>query len=126
MVKAPFFRLGRLVLGGVLAFMAVDNFQQSEERIGYAESKGVPMADLAVPGSSALLLAGSIGIALWRLPVLAAAAAASFFLGVTPVMHDFWNQDDPQQKQQETFHFMKNAALLGATLALLGIGRKSK
>ena len=123
-VDSRMFRLGRMLFGGVLAFMAIDNLRNLDERIQYAESKGAPFPDRSVPAISAGLLLGSIGVALWRLPSLASAAVAWFFASVTPVMHDFWNLDDPEQKQQQLIHFLKNTALLGAALAFLKLGRR--
>ena len=38
---------------------------------------------------------------------------AAFLLGVTPKMHDFWNETDPKEKMNNQVNFMKNAALLG-------------
>ncbi|NHN45999.1 DoxX family membrane protein [Halostella sp. JP-L12] len=125
-VKTPLFRLGRALFGGILAFMAIDNFRNLDERIGYAEAKGVPFPNVSVPAGSANLLLGGVGIALWRMPATAAAAVASFFLTTTPLMHDFWAVDDPEQQQQETFQFLKNAALLGAALAFLRVGRREE
>lgn len=125
-VKTPFFRLGRLILGGVLAFMAVDNFRQLEGRVEYAEAKGTPMANISVPLMSGLLFLGSLGMMFWRFPMIAAGAVSSFFVSVTPVMHDFWNRDDPQEKQQEMINFLKNTALLGATFAMIGLGRRTR
>ena len=118
------FRLGRVLFGGVLAYMALDNIRNLDERIQYAESKGAPFPDRSVPAVSVSLLLGSIGVALWRLPSLAAAAVAWFFVSVTPVMHDFWNLDDPEQRQQQLLHFLKNTALLGAALAFIRIARR--
>lgn len=124
--NSPLFRLSRVLFGGILAFMAIDNLQNLDERIQYAESKGAPAPERTVPGVSAALLLGSVGLALWRRPSAAAAAVAWFFASVTPVMHDFWNVDDPEEKQQQLIHFMKNTALLGAALAFLKIGRRQK
>jgi hypothetical protein len=36
-------------------------------------------------------------------------------------MHDFWKHEDPQQRQNEMIHFMKNVAMLGGALALMGV-----
>lgn len=119
--KTTAFRLGRLAYGGVLAMMAVDGLRNAEQRAQYAESKDVPMPKLANNVSHGLLLVGGIGISLWRFPALAASAVATFFLGVTPTMHDFWTIDDPEQKQQQMTDFLKNTAFLGAALLLLGI-----
>lgn len=121
---APLFRLGRILFGGVLAVNAIDNFRNLEGRVAYAEAKGAPRPEVSVPAISGGLLAGSIGIALWRVPTAAAAGVAGFLAGVTPVMHDFWNAEGEEQ-EQELIHFLKNTALLGAALALLGLGRKS-
>ncbi|WP_158057775.1 DoxX family protein [Halorussus halophilus] len=115
------FRLARALFGGLLAFMALDNLRNLEGRIQYADAKGVPEAERAVPAATGSLLFGGIGIALWKLPTLAAGAVATFLAGVTPTMHDFWNEEEPQQEQ---IQFLKNAALLGSALAFLKIGRE--
>ena len=125
-VRTPLFRLGRALFGGILAFMALDNLRNLDERIGYAEANGAPAPDLSVPGVSLALLLGSVGVALWRLPSLAASAVAGFFVSITPVMHDFWTLEDPEQKQQQLIHFMKNTALLGAALAFLRLARRGE
>lgn len=118
------FRLGRALFGGILAFNAVDNLRNLEGRIAYAEAKNTPKPDLSVPAISGGLLLGGLGVVFWRAPAAAAAAIASFLIGVTPVMHDFWNVDDPEQKQQEMINFLKNTALLGAALAFFKIGQR--
>ncbi|WP_211290180.1 hypothetical protein [Natrinema ejinorense] len=101
--------------------MATDDLRNFEERIRYAESKNAPAPSLSVPAISGGLLFGSVGIALWRVPVASAAAVAVFFGSVTPLLHDFWNVDGPAE--QEIIEFSKNVALLGAALAFLQLGR---
>lgn len=124
--QRPFFRLGRVVYGGILALTAVDGLRNSEQRTRYAAAKNVPMPKYANVVSHALLLGGAVGISLWRAPRLATSAVAVFLAGVTPTMHDFWAVDEPERKQQETFHFLKNAALLGTALLLLGVARRNE
>ena len=121
-VDSTTFRLARLLYGGVLAFMATDNLRNRERMVEYAESEGAPMAETTVPAISASLLFGGLGIAVWKLPRLAAGAAATFFVSITPVMHDFWAIDEEDEAQQQQIHFLKNAALLGAALAFLRVG----
>ena len=123
-IDTNLFRIGRLLFGGVLAFMAVDNLRELDERIQYAEAKNAPLPEITVPAVSGGLLFGGIGVALWRIPSAAATAIIWFFVSVTPAMHDFWNVDDPEQKQQEIFHFLKNTAILGAALAFLKLARR--
>jgi len=116
------FELARALFGGVLAFTALANLRNLDDMVGYAESKGAPMADVSVPAMSGSLLFGGLGIALWKLPRAAAGAAVTFFVSITPVMHDFWALDDEEERQQQQIHFLKNAALLGSALAFLRIG----
>ncbi|WP_306059453.1 DoxX family membrane protein [Natronococcus wangiae] len=124
LAQTTLFRLGRVLFGGILAFNAIDNLRNLDGRIAYAESKNAPAPDLTVPAVSGGLLLGGIGIALWRIPSAAAAAVVGFLVSTTPVMHDFWNVEDPEQKQQQLIHFLKNTALLGAALAFLKVGQR--
>ena len=111
--------LGRLLFGGSLAALAYGNFKELDAMIGYAESKEVPEADRLVPFASGMLAFGSLAITLWRVPRLAAGAVAGFLLGVTPLMHDFWNLEG-QERDTEMTNFLQNVALLGAAIAFLG------
>lgn len=119
------FRLARALFGGVLAFLALDNFRNLDGRVQYAESKGAPSPDLTVPFASGALFFGGLGIAFWKLPTLAAGAVLTFFAGVTPEMHDFWKVEGEEQ-QQQLIHFLKNTALFGAGLAFLRIAARSR
>ena len=110
--------IARLLYGGVLIFTGLNHFRNTESMAGYAESKGVPMADLAVPFTGGMLISGGLGIALWRFPMLAAGAAATFFVGATPTMHDFWNADE-EEKQSQMNNFLKNTALFAAAISFL-------
>lgn len=110
--------LGRLLFGGMLLAAAINAFRGMEGQIAYAESKDIKYADRIVPLTSGMLAFGSVGIAFWRFPKLATGAVVTFFAGVTPTMHDFWNAHD-EQKGNELNHFIKNGAMLGAALAFL-------
>lgn len=115
--------LSRLLFGGSLAALAYGNFKELDAMIGYAESKDVPEADRLVPLGSGMLAFGSLAITLWRVPRLAAGAVAGFLLGVTPLIHDFWNMEG-QERETEQTNFLQNVALLGAALAFLSWPRE--
>jgi uncharacterized membrane protein YphA (DoxX/SURF4 family) len=114
--------VARVAFGVVLAFMGVNHLLNADRMSDYAASKGVPAASFLVPFTGFQLVFGGLGIALGVYPVLAAGAVAVFLLVTTPVMHDFWTVEDPQERQGETTDFLKNVTTFGAALAFLVLG----
>jgi uncharacterized membrane protein YphA (DoxX/SURF4 family) len=119
-MKAPFL-IGRALLGGFYLYNGVNHFRELEGMAEYAKAKNVPLPKAAVAASGALLAVGGLSLITGLKPKLGTAAIMGFLLGVSPMMHDFWKQEDPQQRQNEMIHFSKNMALFGATLALSGV-----
>lgn len=119
------FLAGRLLFGLVIAFMGINHFLDLEGMSGYAAMKGVPVPTVAVALSGLMLLGGGLSVALGAFPLVGAVVLALFFLGVTPVMHDFWSFEDPEQRQAEMTHFLKNVTLLGASLVFLALADMS-
>ncbi len=119
-MKIPFL-LGRAVLGGFFLYNGFNHFKQLRSLAQYAGAKGVPVPEAAVSASGALLLLGGASILLGVRPKMGVGAILTFLGGVSPVMHDFWNAAEPQARQQDMIHFAKNMAILGATVALLGV-----
>ncbi len=115
------FLIGRILLGLFFLMMASNHFFRLEMLSGYAASKGVPAPKLATLVSGLLLLIGGLSILTGLFPVVGVAALVVFFVPVNVMMHNFWAIDDPQQKMMEMTQFMKNTAILGATLMLLAI-----
>lgn len=119
-MKVPFL-IGRLVFGGFFLYNGINHLKERKSLTGYAQSKNVPMAEVAVTATGIAMIAGGTSILLGIKPKLGAAAIATFLGGVSPVMHDFWRIEDPGQRMHETINFTKNLALLGGALALLGV-----
>jgi putative oxidoreductase len=119
-ITRSLFMLGRAIFGGFFLFSGIQHFTRAAEMAPYAASKGVPFPELAVLGTGALLLAGSVSLLLGVLPRVGAACIALFLIGVTPSMHAFWNESG-QQAVMEMGNFMKNMALLGAAFMVAAI-----
>lgn len=119
-MKIPFL-IGRLVFGGFFLYNGINHFKERKKFTGYAKSKNVPLAKVAVTATGVALIAGGTSILLGIKPKLGAAAIATFLGGVSPLMHDFWRIEDPEQRMREMVNFTKNLALLGGALALLGV-----
>ena len=119
-MKAAFL-IGRLVFGGFFLYNGINHLKQRKQLGQYAESKNVPMAEVTVAATGVVLIAGGASILLGVKPKLGTAAVAGFLAGVSPVMHNFWSMQDPQQRMSEMINFTKNMALLGSALALMGV-----
>lgn len=114
------FLVGRILLGLFYLYNGYHHLANVESLASYARSKGVPAPKLAIIGTGLLLLAGGLSFVTGLLPLVGVAAVAVFFIGVTPIMHDFWDQEGQSRRTQRT-QFLKNMAILGASLALLAI-----
>src|SRR5512140_3026852 len=117
-MRVPFL-IGRIVFGGFFLYSGINHLLNRRKMAQYASAKNVPMAEAAVVASGLALLVGGASIVSGIKPKLGTAAAVGFLAAVSPIMHDFWTQQDPTVRQNELINFSKNMALLGAALSLM-------
>lgn len=117
--------LGRLFF--VLIFLLSGPRHFLSQTIAYAAKQGVPMAQIAVPFSGLLAVIGGLSVLLGYRAKIGAWLIALFLIGVTPLMHAFWNVTDPMMYQIQFVMFMKNLSMLGGALLIsqYGSGRWS-
>lgn len=113
--------IGRLLFGGFFLFNGVNHFAQTTQLAAYAASHGVPSPELAVLASGVLLLLGGLSVLLGFLPRVGLVLLTVFLVPVTLAMHAFWNVADAQARVMEMVQFMKNVALVGATLGWMAV-----
>lgn len=119
-MKAPFL-IGRFLFGGFFLYNGINHLKNRKMLAPYAQFKGVPNAEAAVTASAIPLLIGGTSLLLGIKPKLGALAILGFLAGVSPVMHDFWRNEDPNERMNNMINFMKNLALAGGALALMGV-----
>jgi len=117
------FLLGRIIFGSFFTYYGINHFLNTATMTQYAASKGVPMPELAVIVSGALLVVGGLSVIFGLWPHVGAACLGLFLVGVSPIMHNFWDIRDPGQRMIEMGNFMKNMALLGAVLMMAAVPR---
>ena len=100
-MKAPFL-IGRLLFGGYFLYSGINHLKNHEQMAPYAKSKGVPNPDATVMLTGIPLVIGGASILLGVKPKLGAAAILGFLAGVSPIMHDFWRNEDPNERQANT------------------------
>jgi putative oxidoreductase len=115
------FVLGRVIFGGYFAYNGVNHFRQQQTLSQYADAKGVPAAEAAIPATGAMLLVGGASIMAGVKPRQGLAALIGFLIPVTLQIHRFWEEQDPSQRMNELVNFSKNLALVGAALMLMQI-----
>ncbi len=119
-MKAPFL-LGRVLFGGYFLYNGINHLVQRKNLAMYAQSKGVPSPEVAVTVAAVPLLIGGASLLLGVKPKLGALAILGFLAGVSPVMHDFWRNEDANERMMNLINFTKNLALAGGALALMGV-----
>jgi uncharacterized membrane protein YphA (DoxX/SURF4 family) len=119
-MKAPFL-VGRLLFGGFFLYHGIHHLMKGRQMAPYAQSKGVPAPEFTVKAMGIPLIMGGTSLLLGIKPKLGAVAILGFLAGVSPIMHDFWRNRDPNERQGNMINFMKNAALAGGALALMGV-----
>lgn len=115
------FLLGRLLFGGYFLMQGINHFTQKKGLAEYARAKHVASPELAVSLSGALLAVSGICIVLGIFVDIALLAIVAFLFIASVVMHAFWKDTDPMMKMNNHINFMKNMALLGASLMMLSI-----
>ena len=115
------FVLGRAIFGGFFAYSGMNHLQRSAGLAPYAAAKGVPAPEHAVQATGALLLAGGVSVIAGIKPRQGLLAIIAFLVPTSLQMHRFWEETEPQKRQAEMINFMKNMALVGAALTMMGI-----
>lgn len=108
--------IGRAIFGGYFLYSGINHFRNHAMLAEYSRSKDVPAADVAVAVSGAMIALGGLSLIAGVRPKFGASLIAGFLFGVTPIMHAFWQHEDPQQKMNEMVHFSKNVAMLGGAM----------
>ena len=111
--------VGRIIFGAFFVMSGINHFTNLGMMSGYAGSKNVPAPGLAVIGSGVMLVLGGLSVILGLLPILGLWLLILFLVPTSVIMHNFWTISDAQQRAAEQVNFLKNAALIGAALALM-------
>jgi len=107
---------GRILFSILFIMSGMNHFMQRQGMAQYVAQMGVPMAELAVLGSGAYIVATGLLYALGVWADLMALLMAGFLVPVAFIMHRFWGLQDPQMAANQMAHFLKNISLAGAAL----------
>ena len=115
--------IGRVALCAIFGLSAVGHkIPHFEEVAAEMTTEGIPAAKLMLTGAIAFLLAGSLFVILGYKARWGAAMLLVFLALATYYFHDFWIIEEPEKRAGEMIQFMKNLALAGAMLVIVGAG----
>lgn len=120
---AQAFLVGRILVGCYYLQSAFHHFTAVGPMSRAAAAHGVPAPELAIIVAGVLLLVAGLSFLLGVLPQVGVGAIVLFLVPVTLIMHAFWADRDPAQRQADIINFTKNLALLGSSLMFLAVPR---
>ncbi|MGC8915448.1 MAG: DoxX family protein [Thermoanaerobaculum sp.] len=88
---------------------------------GYMASKGMPMVPLFLLGALVFELVGGLSVLLGFKARMGAILLIIFIVPATLIFHNFWTLEG-MERQIQMMMFMKNLAILGGLLLVLGLG----
>jgi putative oxidoreductase len=113
--------IARVVFAALFLASAVGHLTQTDGMAGYAASRGVPMAKLAVRATGVQILLGGLSVLLGLWGDLGSLLLVAFLLSTAFLIHGFWGETDPMARQMEMTQFTKDMALAGAGLAFFWV-----
>lgn len=108
--------VGRVLFSIVFVTSGIFHLTSHRAATGYAQSKGVPLAGVAVAITGLQIIIGAVMIVPGWHPIIGALLLALFLVPVAFIMHNFWTIADPGQRANDRTHFFKDLALAGAAL----------
>jgi putative oxidoreductase len=113
--------IGRVLFALLFLDSAMGHLTKSEAMTQYAQYRKLPAAKAGVIVSGVVLALGALSVVLGVLGDLGALALAAFLIVAAFVFHAFWKESDPQAAATEQAQFMKNIALVGASIVLFAL-----
>lgn len=111
------FLAGRILFVLLFVLSGVGHWTRRAMMVPYTKQAGVPFAELMVPLTGVMLVAGGIGVGFGIWGDLAALLLVAFLVPTAFLMHRFWGVDAQTAMMQQP-HFMKNISLAGAALVM--------
>ena len=113
--------VGRVLFGALFVASAIGHLTQTKAMAGYAASRGVPMATAATLLTGVQILLGGSSVILGVWGDLGSLLLVVFLAGTAVLMHQFWRESEPMNRQMEMVQFNKDVALAGAALGFFWV-----
>jgi putative oxidoreductase len=112
---------GRILMSVLFLVSGFFKLGAYSQMVGYAASKGLPMAGVAVACAAVLELAGGLAILIGFQTKIAAWLLFLYLIPTTFYFHNFWAMQGMEQ-QDNMVHLLKNVAIMGGLVILAANG----
>lgn len=115
--------IGRIFLSAIFIFEAIDTTLFFGTAKATMTKHGLSWnQDMLLYGAIFLLTVGGIMVLLGYRTTFGAILLLLYWVPVTMITHDFWNTDNNFDLRHQSILFMKNFAIIGGLLMLIGKG----
>ena len=115
--------LGRVLLCAIFFMSTVgQKVPRFNETVSLMASKGVPAPQVLLVGAIVFLLAGTASVVLGYRARVGALLLLVFLVLASYYFHNFWAISDPDKRQDQMIHFMKNLSMAGAMIFIIANG----
>jgi putative oxidoreductase len=111
---------GQFLLAAIFIQGGASAFAKPGGRVNKVESVGIPQPHQAVVLNGALMMIGGTALAVDIAPKAAAVLLAACLIPTTFVGHAFWQEESAAGRTSQQIQFLKNLAMLGGLLVVLG------
>ena len=111
--------VGRVFLGSSFVILGWQTAQEPGGRVNAAAELGLPEPELMVRLNGWAMVAGGFALALGILQRLSALILIGSLAPTTFAGHPFWQETDPQKRQGQEIHFLKNLSMIGGLILVL-------
>jgi putative oxidoreductase len=112
---------GRLLISAIFIFSGLNKLGAHAAMVGFAASKGLPAADLAIWLAAAVEILGGLSILLGFQTRIGAWVLFLFLIPTSVVFHNFWALQGMERMDNQA-HFFKNVAIMGGLLFVATFG----
>lgn len=112
---------GRLLISTIFIFSGLSKIPGHAAMAGFAASKGLPAADLAIWLAAAVEILGGLSILSGFQARIGAWVLFLFLIPTSVVFHNFWAMQG-MEKMDNQAHFFKNIAIMGGLLFVATFG----
>lgn len=116
--------VGRILICLVFLLSGISKVMAHTMMVGYAASKGVPMAGVAIGAAAAIELLGGLAVLAGFQTKIVSWLLFLYLIPTTLLFHNFWAMQG-MERMDTQIHFLKNLAIMGGLLFLAGSGAGS-